>query len=105
MPRGAKPGERRGGRKKGTPNKVTAEVREVCAQILGGADYQASLLERVKAGSLSPALECMLWHYAHGKPKDTLAIENAPPMLVVDELTSEDIAAIKASREGREDQV
>jgi hypothetical protein len=30
MPRGAKPGERRGGRKKGTPNKVTADVRAAC---------------------------------------------------------------------------
>ena len=28
MPRGSKPGERRGGRKKGTPNKVTATLRE-----------------------------------------------------------------------------
>ena len=25
---GSKPGERRGGRKKGTPNKATAEIRE-----------------------------------------------------------------------------
>jgi hypothetical protein len=28
MPRGSKPGERRGGRKKGTPNKATSEARE-----------------------------------------------------------------------------
>jgi hypothetical protein len=28
MPRGSKPGERRGGRKKGTPNKVTSVARE-----------------------------------------------------------------------------
>ena len=28
MPRGAQPGERRGGRSAGTPNKRTAEVRE-----------------------------------------------------------------------------
>jgi hypothetical protein len=27
MPRGSKPGERRGGRQKGTPNKATAEVK------------------------------------------------------------------------------
>jgi hypothetical protein len=27
MPRGSKPGERRGGRQKGTPNRVTAEVK------------------------------------------------------------------------------
>ena len=28
MPRGSKPGERRGGRQKGTPNKVTADLQE-----------------------------------------------------------------------------
>lgn len=28
MPRGSQPGERRGGRAKGTPNKLTKEIRE-----------------------------------------------------------------------------
>lgn len=28
MPRGSAPGERRGGRQKGTPNKATAEIKE-----------------------------------------------------------------------------
>lgn len=34
MPRGSKPGERRGGRKKGTPNKITREKRELLAVLL-----------------------------------------------------------------------
>jgi hypothetical protein len=32
MPRGSSPGERRGGRQKGTPNKVTADVRALAGQ-------------------------------------------------------------------------
>lgn len=32
MPRGSKPGEHRGGRKAGTPNKVTADVRAVAVK-------------------------------------------------------------------------
>ena len=32
MPRGAKPGQRFGGRAKGTPNKVTADVRALAQQ-------------------------------------------------------------------------
>lgn len=32
--RGARPGQRRGGRGKGTPNKVTADVRRVFAEIM-----------------------------------------------------------------------
>ena len=32
MPRGAKPGERRGGRRRGTPNKATAEIKALAAE-------------------------------------------------------------------------
>jgi hypothetical protein len=32
MPRGSKPGERRGGRQKGTPNKATAEIKTLAAE-------------------------------------------------------------------------
>lgn len=34
MPRGSKPGERRGGRQKGTPNRVTTEARRVALAFL-----------------------------------------------------------------------
>lgn len=40
--RGSKPGERRGGRAKGTPNKVTKELKEMVLQALdqaGGVTY------------------------------------------------------------------
>lgn len=33
MPRGAKPGERRGGRSKGTPNKATATVQDTLSRL------------------------------------------------------------------------
>lgn len=39
---GSKPGERRGGRQKGTPNKLTGEVKDMILQALegaGGVDY------------------------------------------------------------------
>ena len=32
MPRGSKPGERRGGRKAGTPNKATAEIKALASE-------------------------------------------------------------------------
>ena len=40
--RGSKPGERRGGRTKGTPNKLTKEVKEMILEALdnaGGVEY------------------------------------------------------------------
>lgn len=36
MPRGSKPGERRGGRKKGIPNKVTGDAREAFRKVYEG---------------------------------------------------------------------
>ena len=42
MPAGSKPGERRGGRKKGTPNKFTGELKDMILQALsnaGGTEY------------------------------------------------------------------
>jgi hypothetical protein len=39
MPKGSKPGERRGGRQKGTPNKITQQAKEaiaLAAEVLGG---------------------------------------------------------------------
>ena len=58
------------GRKKGVPNKATAEVRAACAAIVDDPTYRRQLIARAKAGKLAPALECMLWHYAKGKPKE-----------------------------------
>lgn len=46
MPRGAKPGERRGGRQKGTPNKVTAELKQMAAELgKDGATPLSMMLE------------------------------------------------------------
>lgn len=42
LSRGSKPGERRGGRKKGTPNKMTAALKDMILTALdnaGGVDY------------------------------------------------------------------
>jgi hypothetical protein len=41
LPRGSKPGERRGGRKKGVPNKLTTSAKEaykIVFENLGGTD-------------------------------------------------------------------
>ena len=46
MPRGSAPGERRGGRQKGTPNKATREMKEIVREAFdraGGADYLVTI--------------------------------------------------------------
>jgi len=66
-------GKKTGGRTKGTPNKATREVKTFCASLLESARYQRQLRERVHKGTLPPALEAMLWHYAYGVPRQTVA--------------------------------
>lgn len=60
MPRGSKPGERRGGRKAGTPNHATAEIKDLArrhgpaalAELVRLAGNAASEAARVSAASI-----------------------------------------------------
>ncbi len=45
-------------------------MRAACVAIVDDSHYRKKLLARARAGTLPPAVECMLWHYAKGKPKE-----------------------------------
>lgn len=75
-----RPGEPRpanAGRKKGSPNKATAQMKTICARLIEDPLYEASLKKRLHAGELAPAVECLLLHYYAGKPKDELEVSAA----------------------------
>jgi hypothetical protein len=57
------------------PNKVTREVRDAARKLVEDERYRAKLGERLESGKLAPAMETMLWHYAYGKPKETVDVE------------------------------
>ncbi len=81
------------GRKKGTLNRVTAQHMRFCRDLLGSADYRDGLRKRAINGSLHPAIETMLHHYAYSKPRETLDVtlnQNEAPNLR--ELTDEGLA-------------
>lgn len=59
------------GRPKGAKNKATVEMKDISRRMLSSAGYRANLQERLEAGKLAPAVECMLYHYAYGKPTET----------------------------------
>jgi hypothetical protein len=69
--RGSKPGERRGGRVKGTPNKATAAIKEIAGQY---TEQAVLTLVSVLAGGegIPPAAQVAaakeLLDRAHGKP-------------------------------------
>ena len=68
-----RPGHKKhGGRKSGTPNKLTGEAREVARRLLGDAEYQRSLQKRLIRGE-AQRVELFLWGLAFGKPRVELA--------------------------------
>jgi hypothetical protein len=78
MPRGkpfVKGKPRTGGRPKGQPNHATVEARELARELLADPQYQRKFKTRLLAGRLAPALERMLWYYAHGRPREHVEIE------------------------------
>lgn len=88
------------GRPKGALNKATREMKDIALELtINSKEYMERLKRRLLSGKLHPSVETFILAHAVGKPKDTLSIENAPPVLVVDELTPEDIQKIQAARE------
>ena len=78
---GSKPGERRGGRKKGTPNRISTEIREA-ARRYGPEALQlhvklmrASRNEDVRQRSANVILD-----RAYGKPTQSISKEDDNPL-------------------------
>jgi hypothetical protein len=61
------------GRPKGTLNRVTIEIRDAARAIVDDPVYRAGLLTRLLNGE-APHMETLMWHYAYGKPKETIEV-------------------------------
>lgn len=70
-------GKKTGGRQKGTVNKATAEVQKLCRRMVENSKYLTGIRKRLREGDLHPGVETMLWHYAYGKPKETVEVSGA----------------------------
>ncbi len=82
------------GRGKGNVNKTTQAARELSSDLLARPAYRRSLQKRLDAGK-APHMEVLLHHYAYGKPKETVKVEEQPAELKVMILRSRaDIQAI-----------
>jgi hypothetical protein len=62
------------GRKKGTPNRKTIELRELMAALLSDVDYQHRLREDFRKRRVHPSTEVRVWEYIVGKPKETIEV-------------------------------
>lgn len=71
------------GRPKGATSKVTREVKQFAQSILEDPLVQQRTLEDARKGRLAPPIHSMLFHYAYGKPKDTLKVEGLERLEVI----------------------
>lgn len=71
------------GRLKGVLNKVTREVKAFSQGVLEDPAVQAMLLSQARRGKLAPAVMTLLFHYAYGKPKETVALEGGLEVLTI----------------------
>jgi hypothetical protein len=67
------------GRGKGVPNKVGTEVRIWSRLLLESTTYRRALTKRIIAGT-APQIEVLLYHYAYGKPKETVELQASESM-------------------------
>jgi hypothetical protein len=76
------------GKRKGVQNKVTREVARLAQSIIEDPAVQAKILDQARRGRLAPAVMVLLFAYAYGKPKESLALEGnleALTIRIVDE--------------------
>lgn len=62
-----------GAKPKGAVAKTTKAIREFAQSVLEDEQYRKNLRARASAGELG-ALEVTLYHYAYGKPKETMDV-------------------------------
>ena len=63
------------GRPKGSLNKPTLEAKAFARQLVSDPTYLQNLLADLKKRNVEPSIEAMLWHYAFGKPKESLEVQ------------------------------
>lgn len=81
MPRGSKPGERRGGRQKGSRNVLTADIKAI-ASVHGKAAIAklARLMEHAESEQAQVAACKEILDRAYGKPSQTIAGDKDAPL-------------------------
>lgn len=95
-------GKKTGGRRAGSLNKATVEAKAACAALVDDPAYRRSLGRRLRTGKLSPAMECLLWYYAKGKPKEEYQADQHITVSWQNEVTDRLITARKRLA-GRDD--
>jgi hypothetical protein len=62
------------GRRKGTANRTTVELRMLMGAMAGDIDYQRKLRSDFRKRRLHPATELRVWEYAIGRPTEKIEL-------------------------------
>ena len=62
------------GRKPGTPNKISVEVRQLVSELVNNVAYQHKLRADFQRRKVHPTIEALIWTYHLGKPKQTIDV-------------------------------
>jgi hypothetical protein len=81
MPRGSRPGERRGGRKRGTPNRISTEIRDAARRYGREAlQLHVKLMRASKNEDVRQRSANVILDRAYGKPAQSLSTEDDNPL-------------------------
>jgi hypothetical protein len=67
-------GKKTGGRRRGTPNLATIEIRTFTRDLFSRPKVQARIIRMAEAGKLAPAVFVAFLQYAYGKPVEKLEL-------------------------------
>ena len=67
-------GKKTGGRTAGTPNRVTAEIRDLARALFDDAYWARKRME-IHSGRCHPSIEAKLLAYGYGEPKQSVDIQ------------------------------
>jgi hypothetical protein len=71
------------GRKKGTRNQATREIKAFCRAItLENPEYRQNLVKRLQTGTCHPSVEVAILHYGYGKPVERHEVRDLRPILI-----------------------
>ena len=62
------------GRPKGSQNKTTLEVKALARELVNDPTYRKNLQTALENRTVDTSIEAMIWHYAYGKPKESLEV-------------------------------
>ena len=63
------------GRPKGSLNQRTIEAKALARQLVSNPTYLQNLQTALENRTVDTSIEAMIWHYAYGKPKESVEIQ------------------------------